>query len=945
MKHSEDGKVAGVKFRVTGNGMDETVTTQNDGTISIANLKPGEYTVTELSDNRYEPQEPQTVTVVSGRTAVVTFSNTLKRGRLEVTKSSEDNLVEGVKFHLFGTSLSGLTVDEYAVTDETGTAHFDNILISGNTSYTLEEVDAAERYVVPADQEAVIYWNDVTERSFTNTLKKFRVEVVKRDIETGSAQGDASLAGARYGLYQAGNLVAEYTTNANGGFVTDYFICGDGWTIREIAPSEGYLLDETIYEIPSDASNFKVELNDLDLTVHEQIIKGSIRLVKHIDKPDPDVETELEVTDSSEPMPVLEDVILQTEPVLEEEMLNSDRVLPGEPDSDKIESESEEIESDTVVMDDALDSEPEVTAETEELSETEPVLDEVEQPTPVPDDEIKPSGGEGLIEQPEEGAKFQIYLASAGSYDAAKENERDLLVTDGDGFAVSKDLPYGRYRVHQIEGMDGQAFIADFTVFICENGQTYSYILNNQTTSSLIRVEKRDAETGNIIAAANVGFQVRDLSTNELIIQTVYYAAEEIPAADGSVIPADGLIEILAIGADGTGNCSSDLPQGSYYLQERTTNGSYILNDTKYPVIFTYAGQDIATVRLAANDGQAIINELIYGSVSGKKLDDAGNALEGALIGLFTTDEGEFNEETAVLTTTSAEDGSFHFENIPKGIWYIREIRQPEGYVLCADIFPIEISENEQIVEIEIVNERIRATLSLTKIDEEYPDHKLSGAEFEVYRDVNGNKELDKEDTLLGLMEEMEAGFYEMKDVEFGGVLVREKTAPEGFYLDENVYYVSIESDGETYTVENKAGVGFINQAHRGNLKIIKTSSDGKLEGFTFRISGEDYDRTFTTGSDGIIFIENLRVGKYTVTELDDEMSEGYRRPDPVTVELVTDETLTVNVHNEKVTVDVPKTGDDSNLWIWGSLLGLSALGAGALVFVDYKRRKRIVKK
>lgn len=350
-------------------------------------------------------------------------------------------------------------------------------------------------------------------------------------------------------------------------------------------------------------------------------------------------------------------------------------------------------------------------------------------------------------------------------------------------------------------------------------------------------------------------------------------------------------------------------------------------------------------MRLAANDGQAIINELIYGSVSGKKLDDAGNALEGALIGLFTTDEGEFNEETAVLTTTSAEDGSFHFENIPKGIWYIREIRQPEGYVLCADIFPIEISENEQIVEIEIVNERIRATLSLTKIDEEYPDHKLSGAEFEVYRDVNGNKELDKEDTLLGLMEEMEAGFYEMKDVEFGGVLVREKTAPEGFYLDENVYYVSIESDGETYTVENKAGVGFINQAHRGNLKIIKTSSDGKLEGFTFRISGEDYDRTFTTGRDGIIFIENLRVGKYTVTELDDEMSEGYRRPDPVTVELVTDETLTVNVHNEKVTVDVPKTGDDSNLWIWGSLLGLSALGAGALVFVDYKRRKRIVKK
>lgn len=1163
VKHSEDGKVAGVKFRVTGSGVDETVTTQNDGTISIANLKPGEYTVTELSENRYEPQDPQAVTVVSGRTTVVTFSNTLKRGDLEVTKSSEDNLVEGVKFHLYGTSLSGMAVDEYAVTDAAGTAHFDSILISGDSPYTLEEVDTAERYVIPADQETVIYWNEVTERSFTNTLKKFRVEVSKRDGEFGTAQGDGTLAGAKYGLYQGETLVAEYTTDASGSFVTDYFVCGDNWTIREIAPSEGYLLDDTVYEIPADASNFSVERNDLDLTVQEQIIKGNIRLIKHIDKPDPDVETEPEPTISSEPTSVPEETVPQTEPAIEAETLNSAQDLSEDFLSDETGSDSEEPEPDVTAPE--LDSEAPIEDNTE--PETEDNEDELAAPIPVSDDELKPSGGEGLIEQPEEDARFQIYLASAGSYDAAKESERDLLVTDGDGFAVSKDLPYGRYKVHQIEGMEGQAFIPDFTVFICENGQTYSYILNNQTTSSLIRVEKRDAETGKIIAAANVGFQVRDLSTGELISQTVYYptpvtittfhtndegwlmlpceldygqyelievqtcygyvldsdpvpfsvdgseavvtvekynyaqkgiikiqktgevfasvsrqgdlyqpvyevqglagavftitaaedivtldgttrytkgelvdtitttadgwaestalylgryevteveapapmvlngetqivelsyagqnveltevsagcynerqkvqisltktmesdklfdvglgdelasvtfglyAAEEVPAADGSVIPADGLIEILAIGADGTAYCNSDLPQGSYYLQERTTNDSYILNDTKYPVTFNYAGQETATVCLAANDGQPITNELIYGSISGKKLDDTGNALEGAVMGLFPTDEGEFTEETAILTVTSAEDGSFRFDNVPKGTWYIREIKQPEGYVLCADIFPVEINEDAQIVEVEIVNELIRATLSLTKIDEEYPDHKLSGAEFEVYRDVNGNRELDKDDVLMGIMDEVEPGFYEMRDVEFGGVLVREKTAPEGFYLDENVYYISIESDGETYAVENKAGVGFINQAHRGNLKIVKTSSDGKLEGFTFRIAGDDYDRTFTTGADGIIFIENLRVGKYTVTELDDEMSAGYKRPEPVTVELVTDETLTVNVHNEKVTVDVPKTGDDSSLWLWGTLLGLSILGAGAIVFAGCRRQKRSTEK
>lgn len=100
-------------------------------------------------------------------------------------------------------------------------------------------------------------------------------------------------------------------------------------------------------------------------------------------------------------------------------------------------------------------------------------------PVSVLPEDIKASGHEGLIEQPEEGAKFQIYLASAGSYDAVREDERDILITDVDEFAVSKDLPYGRYVVHQIEGMEGQAFILDFIVYIRTEDQTYSYILNN----------------------------------------------------------------------------------------------------------------------------------------------------------------------------------------------------------------------------------------------------------------------------------------------------------------------------------------------------------------------------------------------------------------------------------------------------------------------------------
>lgn len=190
VKHSEDGKVANIKFNIAGNGVNQTVTTKTDGTVDIE-LMPGVYTVTELTEDKYEPQNVQRVTIVSGNTSTVTFSNTLKRGDLQVIKSSEDNLVEGVTFHLYGTSLSGIAVDEYAVTDKNGVATFKDVLISGTTPYTIEEVDTAIRYVVPANQTAPVKWKEVTTRNFTNILKKFTVTVTKSDREEGTAQGNA----------------------------------------------------------------------------------------------------------------------------------------------------------------------------------------------------------------------------------------------------------------------------------------------------------------------------------------------------------------------------------------------------------------------------------------------------------------------------------------------------------------------------------------------------------------------------------------------------------------------------------------------------------------------------------------------------------------------------------------------------------------------------------
>ena len=1059
-KTSEDGVVSGISFNISGNGVNKTVITGADGTVDVQ-LMPGVYTVTEQSIDRYEPQSVQRVTIVSGHTATVTFNNTLKRGSLEIIKNSEDNLVEGVKFHLYGTSLSGLPVDEYAVTDENGVARFENVLISGETPYTVEEVDTAIRYVVPESQTAPIEWEKVTSRSFTNILKKFNVTVTKSDVKTGTAQGDASLAGAVYGIYKGEELIDTYTTDENGQFTTDYYICDDDWTIREISPSEGYLLDTTIHHIGAEPELYTVERNSTANDVTEQIIKGNIAIIKHTDD------------------------------------------------------------------------------------------------------------GETQIETPETGATFEVYLKAAGSYDAAKETERDILTCDENGFAQTKDMPYGVYVVEQTSGWEGRELMKPFEVFISKDGQTYRYLINNANFESYIKIVKKDAETGATIPYAGAGFQIYDpngelvtmtftypevttidtfyttadgylitpqtleygtgysivevqapygyvlnsepvyfdvtqdgsaeesgitvievvrsnmaqkgtitvsksgevftsVSENNGMYQPVFavqglegavyeitaaediytldgtlraskgevvdtittgtdgtakskelylgkyevkeitapygmvlndeihavelvyagqniavtetetsfynerqrveidlvksletdeaygvgnngeifdvtfglYAETDLTAADGTVIPADGLIEIISLDENGKGTVNSDLPFGSYYVKELSTNSAYVLNEQKYPVHFEYAGQDTAVVHLSANDGEAIENEIIYGSVSGLKSDEDGNALGGAVIGIFKTGTEEFTKENAIQTTTSADDGSFSFEKVPYGTWVIREIESPTGFVLSEEEIAVTVGKVDEVVEIELVNYFIKGNIELTKVDADYPDNKLTGAVFEVYADTNGNGEFDKDDKLCGEMTELEGGVYQMTELRYGKYFVREKTAPDGFVLDDGVYGVSIEENGKTYTVENKAGVGFINDAQKGSLKIVKTSSDGKVEGFSFRVTSADgYDQNFKTDKNGEIFIEGLRIGEYTVSEVSDSASAGYILPADKQATVKTDSTTIVEMHNEFR--DTPKTGDDFNLGLWVSLAAASVIGAGVLGFVGFKKKKK----
>ena len=339
-------------------------------------------------------------------------------------------------------------------------------------------------------------------------------------------------------------------------------------------------------------------------------------------------------------------------------------------------------------------------------------------------------------------------------------------------------------------------------------------------------------------------------------------------------------------------------------MQELATDSHYKLSDTKYPVTFAYVGQDTAVVKIAANNGKAIENDLIYGSVSGKKVDENGSALGGALIGLFRTDDGDFTKENALLTATSAEDGSFSFENIPYGTWYVR------------------------------------GNIHLTKVDSEYPDNKLTGATFEVYKDSNANGKMDDGDELLGTLTEKEIGEYGMNDLFYGRYFVKETKAPEGFILDTGVYEVMIDTNGKTYEVENKAGVGFINDAMRGNLKIVKTSSDGKVKGFAFRIIGANgYDIILETNDKGEIFIDGLRIGDYTISEVNNSASSMYVIPADKKATVKLGSTTIVEMHN--VLRDTPKTGDTTNLPLLYALAGLSAVGIAVCGVIGFKKKKK----
>lgn len=308
---------------------------------------------------------------------------------------------------------------------------------------------------------------------------------------------------------------------------------------------------------------------------------------------------------------------------------------------------------------------------------------------------------------------------------------------------------------------------------------------------------------------------------------------------------------------------------------------------------------------------------------------------------------GVFKGEELVDTYTTSESGQFTTTDYVCGDdWTIRELSPSEGYLLDDTVYlvgaePQRYTEEYNPIALDVTEQVIRGGVALTKVDKDYPENKLEGAVFEVYRDSNRNQKLDAEDELLGTMEELGGGEYALTGLCYGGYFAKEAQAPEGFYLDENAYYFAITTDGETVTVENEAGKGFVNAAQVGSLRIVKTSSDGKLEGFSFRVTGANgYDQVFQTDAEGFILVEGLRIGDYTVSEVRDGSSDGYLLPADKTASIFEGAVTEVEMHNEKKpALEVPQTGDNSHMALWLGLLGISGIGAAAILLMR-KRKK-----
>lgn len=922
------------------------------------------------------PNQNYNQSLVGRLTDPVSASFTVKTavGNLKISKTSEDEIIKNIPFTVKG---NGKTYN--LTTDANGNAELKNIPVG---TYQVYEEDIL-RYVKQTTQTVTVTNGNTAIVSFNNKLKKFRINVVKSDIEKGNAQGDAKLSGAKYGIYKGNQLIDTYTTDENASFTTKYYICDTNWTIREISASEGYLVNDEVYKVGADPKLYTVEYNECKNAVTEQVIKGKIAIIKHTDDGSTQIETpekgaEFQVYLKSAGSFVNADKDEKDTIICDEDGFASTKLMPygvytvhqtkGWEGREKIKDFDVFIDTDmkeykflinnsnfesylkVVKLDKETNKQiaykgagfeiydsnnhrvsmqftyPEVTEihtfytnsegyliTPEKLPYGDYTLKEVQAPygyvldsTPIPFTitqensstdtgvtvvkvKARDMAQKGVIEITKSGeifksvnekegiytpiyengnlanAVFEIYAAEDivtldGTTRCYKDEKIDEITTDKNGIAKSKQLYLGKYTV--VEKTAPSGFVnanEQYDVELTYAGQNVSV-----TSTALSVYNDRQKVSVSLLKELSKDERFKLGMNDEILsVQFGIYADEDIKAADGSVIPKDSLITYGNCDENGKLTFNCDLPIGfKWYAKEIATDKHYILSDTKYEFNTEYQGQDIETINIDLNNGEPIVNDLIYGTVKGLKIDrETEKAIKGALFGLFKSDTTEYTETNAILTAKSDENGIFVFDNIPFGDWIVKELQPAENYLPSDDIHHITVTDNEQIIEITAVNDKI-------------PELKTTAT-------INGKKEV---------------------------------TAKGEITIDDVVEYKHL-VPGKEY-------------------KIVGTLMD-KSTGKPFEIDGKDVTSkvTFTPEkSNGKVTVLFTFDSKYIKSDTDIVVFESlYKDGNELAIHAdIEDEgqTVTINVPAPKKP-STPKTGDERNYGFW---IGLGCIAVGGIV-------------
>ncbi len=997
-----DFSASGLTFKKSGNVL--TVTAEKapkDEVLVTADKKNGSRKgVITWTDEKIGPQTGQLQDIVTYGADVsdpvkAYFNIKVSTGNCEILKTSEDGKVDNIKFNFKGNG-----IDKDVVTDSKGRIFIDNIPAG---VYTVTEYPI-DRYVTPKSQTVTIIGGQTSTVHFSNILKKFRVKVVKSDIEKGKAQGDAKLSGAKYGLFKGEQLIDTYTTDDNASFTTKYYVCDTDWTIRELESSEGYLVNDEVYKVGAEPKQYTVELNNINLDVVEQVKKGKIAIIKHTDDGSTQIETpekgaEFQIYLKSAGSFVNADKDERDTIVCDEDGFASTKLLPygvytvhqtkGWDGREKIKDFDVYIDTDmkeykflinnsnfesyikVVKLDtetgkqiayegagfEIYDSDghrvtmqftyPDVTSihtfytnsegyliTPEKLPYGDYTLKEVQAPygyvldsTPIPFTVTQENSStdtgvtvvkvkardiaqKGVIEITKTGeifssvgmlgggyidengneitfpityspiyetrnlanAVFQIYAAEDivtfdGTVRAVKGELVDEITTTENG-AKSKELYLGKYTVIEKTAPD---------TFVNANEQ---YDIELTYAGQDVKVTSTVLSVFNYRQKVSVSL-LKELSQDErfklgmndeiLSVQFGIYANEDIKAADGSVIPADSLITYGNCDENGKLVFNCDLPIGfKWYAKEMATDNHYILSDKKYEFTTEYQGQDIETINIDLNNGEPIINDFIYGIIKGLKIDrETEKTIEGALFGLFNSDETEFTEDKAILTALSDKDGIFTFENIPYGNWIVKELQPAKDYLPSDDIHHITVSENEQMIEITAVNDRIPELKTTATVDGE--------------KEATAKGEITIEDV-----------------VEYTHLIPGKEHKIVGIIMDK--------STGKPFEIDGKPVTS--------ELTFIPEKSSGKVTvSFTF-------DSSVIKETTDLVVFETLYRDNVDIAVHADIDDEG--------------QTVKINVPEIKT----PKTGDNSNRRTIATVMGVSAFGIVSLAYYLIKKKK-----